>query len=288
MGWIQQTKQASRKSGGPQYYLQGIGDGLKELLKARGACEVWLGTPYGVVLSGLTAVAGDKVLDGTKLRRGAVGHDRIQRQAAALSVGEQIKHWFDLRSASEPYRVDFIERTYKSAFLLIPTKVQFPGGRQKSLPVDLQPLTFTSNHQSRLLQRQIMGLRERPVALQWVTGQIARVVEDHVVHPQPHVKEEDLLRAGGALSYLGIQLSAYRGKGYDCADTVFHCAPYPPYRCAVEIKKVSSGFDYQILKKTHPARATVLCMTHDVGFTPPEVVDVIELSSLLKHLRAIA
>jgi hypothetical protein len=98
------------------------------------------------------------------------------------------------------------------------------------------------------------------------------------------VKEEDLLRTSGALNHLGIRLSAYCGKGYDCLDSTFEFSPYPEYRCAVEIKKISSGFNYQILKRTHPARATVLCMRHDAMFTPPEVVDVLELRALHKYL----
>lgn len=280
MGWIQQTKQASRKSGGPQYYLQGINETFKELLKARGACEVWLGTPYGVVQSGLMAVAADKVLSGGTLRAGSVGHDRIQRQTGRLSVGRQIMHWFNIRTEGEPIRIDFIERTYRSAFILIPRSIQFSGGRRRALPVDMQPLTFTASHRSAVLQRQIAALREKPSLFRWVREQIGRVMEDHLPEPCPYVKEEDLLRVSGALSHLGIHLSAYCGKGYDCLKSTFEFGPYPRYTCPVEIKKVSSGFNYQLLRKTNPARATVLCMQHDPLFTPPEVVDVLELRSL--------
>lgn len=101
MGWIQQTKQASRKSGGPQYYLQGLEGTFKAFLKDRGVCEVWLGTPYGVIQSGLKAVAADKVLTRGKIRPGNVGHERIQGRPSA---GLQILHWFNLEGKGEPLK----------------------------------------------------------------------------------------------------------------------------------------------------------------------------------------
>lgn len=285
MGWIQQTKIGSRRSGGPQYYLQGIGESLKHLLKARGACEVWLGTPYGVVQSGLMAVAADRVLEDGQLRSGKVGHDRIQRQTASQSVGEQIKHWYNISAPGEPYHIEFLEHVYQQAFLFIPARIQFSlNGRPRNLPVDPQPLTFTMNHRSALIQTQVNSLRKTPDVLKWVSHQIGRVIHDHLAAPCPYIKEEDLLRASGALSHLGIDLSAYCGKGYDCLTSTFTLGGYPTYSCAVEIKKVSSGFNYQILKHTNPARAAVLCMEHNPSFTPPAVVDVIELQALHKSL----
>ncbi len=179
-----------------------------------------------------------------------------------------------------PLKIEFSEQTFRSALILIPRSVQFPNGRLRRLLVDPQPLTFTANHRSALLQSQVAFLRTKPQLLHWVRSQIGRVVEDHIIRPCAYVKEEDLLRTSGALSHLGIDLSAYCGRGYDCINSAFHFAPYPQYSCPVEIKKRSSGFDYQILKRTNPARATILCMEHDPKFTPPEVVDIIELRSL--------
>ena len=288
MGWIQQTKQASRKSGGPQYYLQGLEDTFKEFLKARGACEVWLGTPYGVIQSGLKAISADKVWSQGRLRPGKVGHERIQGERSA---GRQIMYWFGIRAKGEPIKIEFEEQTYGSALILIPRSIQFPGGRSRRLAVDPQPLTFTANHRSALLQEQVAFLREKPPLFRWVRDQIGRVVENHVSRPCPHVKEEDLLRTSGALSHLGIHLSAYCGKGYDCLNSVFEFEPYPRYTCAIEIKKRSSGFDYQmkqILKRVNPARATILCMQHDPNYTPPRVVDIIELRSLHAFLSETA
>ena len=180
MGWIQQTKQASRKSGGPQYYLQGIEDTFKAFLKDRGASEVWLGTPYGVIQSGLKAVAADKVLSKGRLRPGNVGHDRIQGRPSA---GLQIMHWFNIKCKGEPLTIEFSEQTFRPALILIPQSIQFPGGRTRRLLVDRQPLTFTANHRSTLLQAQVTSLRARPPLLRWVRDQVGRVVEDHVVHP---------------------------------------------------------------------------------------------------------
>jgi hypothetical protein len=57
MAWIEQTKKGSRKSGGPQYYLQGLGEAAKAILERRGQVNVALWTPYGPVCEGLVAVS---------------------------------------------------------------------------------------------------------------------------------------------------------------------------------------------------------------------------------------
>jgi len=278
MAWIQQTKQESRKSGGPQYYLQGIEDATRTVLHARGACEVWLGTPYGIVESGLVAVAKDRVLEGDRLRPGKVGHDRIQRRRADASIEGQLRYWY-LIPAQDIIRVDFAEYLYKSALLLIPTKVRFSIGRTKSLCFNTHPLTFTAHVQSPLLVDQVTACRDA----EWVHFQLNSVLRDHT-DGRTHVLESDLLRTSGALSRLGIRLGCYQGKGYDCFESFFQFGRYPPYGCPVEIKKRSSGFDYQVLRRTKPERATILCVEHDDSRIVTPVVDVIELRALTNFL----
>lgn len=283
MAWVQQTKQQSRKSGGPQYYLQGIEDSTRTVLQAQGTCDVWLGTPYGIVESGLVAMAKDRVLEGDSLRPGKVGHDRIQRRRADASIEGQIRHWYSIPE-QEIMRVDFQELLYKRALLLVPTKVRFSTGRTKSLCFNLHPLTFTANVQSPLLLDQIRACRDAA----WVHAQLEGVLRDHT-DGKPHVAESDLLRTSGALSRLGIRLGCYQGKGFDCFESSFQFGRYPSYACPVEIKKRSSGFDYQILRRTQPERATVLCVDHDEPRMVTPVVDVIELraltGSLARHLE---
>jgi len=282
MAWIQQTKQQSRRSGGPQYYLQGIEEATRTVLHAHGMCEVWLGTPYGIIESGLVAVASDRALDGDTLRPGKVGHDRIQRRRADASIEGQLKHWYCLPD-QEILRVDFAETLYKRALLLLPTKVRFATGRARALCYHPHPLTFTAHAQSPLLLDQIRSCRDAP----WVLDQLQGVLHDHA-SGKPHIAESDLLRTSGALSKLGVRLSCYQGKGYDCFDSSFQFGRYPSYPCPVEIKKRSSGFDYQVLRRTQPERATVLCMDHDGPHVLTAVVDVIEVpalaDSLARHL----
>jgi hypothetical protein len=59
---------------------------------------------------------------------------------------------------------------------------------------------------------------------------------------------------------------------------------FPIYPCPVEIKKRSSGFDYQIMRYTELPRAVVLCLEHDL-VNPPDHVDILELSALADYLR---
>ena len=73
-----------------------------------------------------------------------------------------------------------------------------------------------------------------------------------------NVHEADLLRTAGALSVLGVDLSLYLVKGYDCPKSQFSFSGFPTYPCPVEIKKCSSGFDYQIMRYTELPRAVVL------------------------------
>lgn len=291
MGHIIQTKQESRVSGGPQYYLHGLEPQTKAFLSKVGACEVWLGTPYGVVTSGLVAVAKDKVLEKGRLRPGRVGHHRLQRQLAAYSVEDEVKTWFCLERNRDLYKVEFREKTYhsrvtgKDVFLFFPEKVQFEGRRAKKLPLDAQPLTFTEHHRSPLIIDHLANLAKSDRnSISWARDQMGRVLHDHLVRHVPYVGEEDLLRVSGAFSKLGIELDAYRRKGYDCFESKFTLLGFPPYVCPVEIKKRSSSFDYQILRKTKPERAAVLCLEHDPSFVPQELIDVLDLKALHAHL----
>ena len=278
-------------SGGPQYYLHGLEPQTKAFLSKVGACPVWLGTPYGVVTTGLMAVAKDKVMEGGKLRPGKVGHHRLQRQEAKYSVENEVKQWFCIQNAPALYKLEFREKTYHSrvtgrdALVLLPERVEFSEARPRRLQLELQPLTFTRRHQSVLIRKHLEELaRTRGESLAWARDQIARVMDDHFRRKVPNVGEEDILRVSGALNKLGIQLDAYRKKGYGCFESEFRFLQFPAYRCPVEIKKRSRSFDYQILRKTSPERAVVLCLEHDEGFVPPEVVDVIELKGLQQFL----
>jgi hypothetical protein len=172
-------------------------------------------------------------------------------------------------------------------FIVIPTGVKMRGRkRPQSLEKVVFPLSFHRDHQSKLWRKQIEACRQAsPSDVAWVAAQIRRVVEDHRQADAKHVHEADLLRAAGALSVLGLELSSYLTKGYDCPRSRFVFAGLPTYSCPVEIKKYSSGLDYQILRYADLPRAVVLCLEHDL-VNPPDQVDVLELSTLADHLPA--
>jgi hypothetical protein len=181
MGWITQTKQKSRKSGGPQYWLNGLEPQTKAILSKLGYCDVWLGTPYGVVTSGLVAVAEDKTLKKGKLGPGNAQHDRLQRQQAAYSIENEVKKWFCLGAGLQLYKLDFREKIYhspitrKNAFLLLPERVEFKGSRTKKLPLYPQPLTFTINHHSPLITGHLEGLaKQDSQRVVWCCEQMGR------------------------------------------------------------------------------------------------------------------
>ena len=89
---LQQTKRASRETGGPQYYFHDLADAIKTFLRKKGAVRVALVTPYGATKSDYFAVSTIHKLD-NKQRPvpGNVGHDRIQQGLAAESIGEAIR-----------------------------------------------------------------------------------------------------------------------------------------------------------------------------------------------------
>lgn len=147
------------------------------------------------------------------------------------------------------------------------------------------PLSFHQDHQGKLWRNQFASLREcTPDDFKWAATQVQRVVEDHSDAAAQFIKEEDLLRTAGALSLLGLDLSAYVGKGYDCPKSQFRFDDLPPYLCPVEVKKRSADFNYQVTKYADLPRAVVLCMHHDY-VNPPEHVDILELTTLANYLR---
>jgi hypothetical protein len=280
---LQQTKVGSRSTGGPQYYFHNVDDPVKDWLRKRGACPVVLRTPYGIVGSPFMAVSQDRKLSaGGQLVRGGVGHDRIQGAGGRESIGEAIRRWYGLKKGDfENIEVE-VSIHKKGHFILVPTAVTMRGGRTRVLERDHAPLTFHHDYQSRLWKDQIRKTRkESPSDVEWAASQIARVVAEH--RNAKGIHEVDLLRSAGALALLGLQLSPYLLKGYDCQRSEFRFLDLPEYQCPVEIKRQSKGFKYQMSRYKELPRAVVLCIDHDLR-NPPEHVDVIELSSLARRL----
>jgi hypothetical protein len=60
---LQQTKQGSRETGGPQYYFHSLTEAVRMFLRSKGAVRVALITPYGATKSDFFAVGSDHKLD---------------------------------------------------------------------------------------------------------------------------------------------------------------------------------------------------------------------------------
>lgn len=59
---LQQTKRASRATGGPQYYFHDLTEPVKVYLREKGVVQVALITPYGATKSHFFAVSRDRKL----------------------------------------------------------------------------------------------------------------------------------------------------------------------------------------------------------------------------------
>ena len=283
---ISQTKHASLKTGGPQYYLHDVPAHVKEFLRKRGACPVLLQTPYGIARSSFMAVGSrHKISKAGKIVEGKVGHDRIQGEE---SIGEAIRYWYGLKGDRDFERIG-LEATIhpKGHFILVPTSVTMRGAtRAKIFEKVISPLSFHHDYQSKFWKKQIEACRKESANdVCWAASQIKRVITEHGHADAKNVHEADLLRVAGALSIIGLDLSLYLTKGYDCPKSQFHFSGFPAYPCPVEIKKRSSGFDYQIMRYTELPRAVVLCIKHDL-VNPPDHVDVLELSALADFIRS--
>lgn len=284
---LQQTKAESRVSGGPQYYFHDVTAPVKEFLRNRGACPVTLQTPYGIAKSPFMAVDRDHKLspDG-QIVPGRVGHDRIQQASGEHSIGEAIRYWYGLAPGRDFGRIDVEAEIHPQGhFILTPTIVWMRDSkRQKVLEKVIWPLSFHRDHQSKFWRRHIEDVRkQRPDDLTWAASQISRVVAENRDAAASHILECDLLRTTGALSLLGMDLSAYLGKGYDCLNSRFEFSSLPVYACPVEVKKRSQGFNYQVTRYVQLPRAVVLCLDHDY-INPPSHIDFVELPVLAEYL----
>jgi len=279
MAWIEQTKKGSRKSGGPQYYLQGLGGNVATLLRAKRRCPIRLWTPYGIVETNLNAVS--KCV-------GAVGHDRVQTQRRGVrQVAEQVAHWYKLKSA-DIERIEFADTLDKDAFVISPTRITFfRRKRPQRIDKDTHPLTVTTNHRSRLLTEHLKkSPRGCSVCRPWAAAQIAALVADHA-RAQGRVNERDLLRASGALHRLGVDLGVYKDRDIDCPKASFRFLGFPHYACPVEIEERSGGFLARHHREHRKQRVVVLCMEHDQPEVLQDYTDVIELKALNRLLREI-
>jgi hypothetical protein len=281
---ISQTKHASLKTGGPQYYLHDVPDYVKEFLRKRGACPVVLQTPYGITRSSFMAVgAWHKIAKNGKPVSGKVGHDRIQGEE---SIGKAIRHWYGLKSDRNFERIDLEVAIHPEGhFILVPTGLTMRGAtRAHTLEKVNSPLSFHRDYQSKFWKTQIEACQKGSANdVSWAASQIRRVVAEHGKARGKNAHEADLLRTAGALSVLGLDLSLYLTKGYDCPESQFNFSGFPAYPCPVEVKKRSSGFDYQIVRYTKLPRAVVLCLEHD-RFNLPDHIDILELSYLAEFL----
>lgn len=283
---LQQTKSGSRKTGGPQYYFHSVPDHVKEFLRSRGACPVVLQTPYGITQSSFIAVGRDHKIDGGKVVTGRVGHDRIQQGTADHSIGEEIRHWYGLRSKGDFEKIDIeVEIHKKGHFIVVPTAVQMRAKRRAQVLEKVHsPLSIHHDYQSKLWREEIERRRQKfRTETTWAAAQIRRIVQEHHDEDASRIPESDLLRAAGALAHLGVELSAHVGAGYDCPKSRFRFGTLPMYPCPIELKKRSNGFRYQVSKYTNLPRAVVLCMNHDY-INLPDHIDVIELPALADYL----
>jgi hypothetical protein len=123
---LQQTKSASRVSGGPQYWFEDVPEHIRGHLQRKKACPVILMTPYGPVETPFVAVDRDYKLRRGRLLKANAQHDRIQRGDSKESIGEAIRRWFALREGADFERVD-IKVTFdnQSRFILIPQMVKW-------------------------------------------------------------------------------------------------------------------------------------------------------------------
>ena len=259
---------------------------MKTYLRKKGAVKVALVTPYGATKSDYMAVSTDRKIDlkTKKIIPGNVGHDRIQQGGAAESIGESIRHWYNLEN-SDFDRIDIDVEVIDESFYITPLTYKFSyAAREHEIARRQNPLTFTKDYQSPFWREQI-GNVDREL-LVWSLVEICRVVNDHVIKV-PYIQETDILRASGPLKHLGMALGAYVGKGYDCV-TEFNFLDFPTYSVPVEIKRYSKNFSYQEKKygKEELSRAVILCAVHDKKNVPRNI-DVVELEALCSHLQHI-
>ncbi len=284
---LQQTKRGSRASGGPQYYFHDLTKHIKGYLRSQEAVAVALVTPYGATPSTFMALATDaKLSPSGKVIRGSVGHDRIQEAAAGESIGEAIRRWYKLRSGDFE-RINVEIDVLDDKFYLTPVGYKYAHApKTHTIQQPEFPLSFNDKKQSELWRRQLRHIRDtQPEMWRWSLEEICRVAKAHAPGAETrYAKEEDLLRASGPLKVLGVELGPYVGKGFDC-EGVFRFLDYEPYTAPIEIKKASSGFEYQ-QKKYSPkelSRAVILCMRNDLLNVPPNV-DIIQLETLCSGL----
>jgi len=223
---------------------------------------------------------------GQKPEPGSVGHDRIQQGHAGQSIGEAIRHWYNLPKGDFE-RIDLDIEIFDDVFYITPLYYKLAQSK-KQIPIRRIPnaLTFTRQYISPLWTEQLTNVEQRSKGIvHWSLDEICRVVADHRPKSRtPHVQEPDLLRASGPLAHLGLKLGAYVGKGYDCVATYLQFLSYPDYTIPVEIKEHSRDFQYQQKKygKEELSRALVLCVFHDHEVMPKHI-DVIELEALCEH-----
>ena len=137
--------------------------------RTEGAVPVALVTPYGATKSDFFAVgAYHKLGKGKKIGPGNVGHDRIQQGHAGQSIGEEIRHWYNLPTGDFE-RIDVEIETLDDMLYLTPRSYKLASEVKKHpITVISNPLTFTREHKSSLWIEQLANVKSRNKGLvQW-------------------------------------------------------------------------------------------------------------------------
>jgi hypothetical protein len=155
---LQQTKRASRATGGPQYYFHDLSEPVKLYLREKGAVQVALMTPYGATKSHFVAVSRDsKLSQEQKPVPGEVGHDRIQQGGAGESIGEAIRHGYDL-PPGDFERIDVDIEIFDDIFYITPLYFKLAESKKQiSIGRIDNPLTFTRHYASQLWVKHLVA-----------------------------------------------------------------------------------------------------------------------------------
>jgi hypothetical protein len=146
---LQQTKYASRATGGPQYYIQNLESAAKVWLRKQGVCRVFLDTPYGITPSPYLAVSKNhKLTHEGHAVIGRVGHDRIQQAGAFESIGDAIRRWYGLPERFDFNRIDMDLRLIQSAGIVIRPLVATDRSNHRKIKLcsSEAPLSLTTHY----------------------------------------------------------------------------------------------------------------------------------------------
>ena len=242
---LRRSNPSNRTGSGTTYRIRHLGPALSDFLELREKIPILVRTPYGIATTSSSVVK--KHLDRRKLssESGAI----VYSPPDEPPLDAVISRWYGLRSPAGVERigttVEFVLEG-ELRMVLVPMAIKRAGKKTwKPLrSTDPEPLGLNPSCFCRLWRRRIQRLKETtPLVVALMRKHVQKLLKRHPVGCSRGWGSRDVEDLTKVLSLCGCSLGQRVGNSSAFAGSEFRFGRFPPYQCAVELRRRLRDFE---------------------------------------------